>query len=58
MPIEDVALVAKGLIEAGKVKHFGPPEAGGATILRAPTVLPLTTLQSENSLSTPIQYFP
>jgi aryl-alcohol dehydrogenase-like predicted oxidoreductase len=35
VPIEKVAGAAKELIEAGKVRHFGLPEAGGPTIRRA-----------------------
>src|SRR6266568_4459851 len=40
----------KGLIRAGKVKHFGLSEAGVQTIRRAHAVQPLTALQSEYSL--------
>ncbi|HLS74726.1 MAG TPA: aldo/keto reductase [Actinomycetaceae bacterium] len=50
VPIEDVAGTVKGLIEAGKVAHFGLSEAGVATIRRAHAVQPVTTLQSEYSL--------
>jgi aryl-alcohol dehydrogenase-like predicted oxidoreductase len=50
VPIEDVAGAVKGLIQAGKVKHFGLSEAGAGTIRRAHTVQPLTALQSEYSL--------
>jgi len=49
-PIEDVAGTVKGLIEEGKVRHFGLSEAGVATIRRAHAVLPVTALQSEYSL--------
>jgi aryl-alcohol dehydrogenase-like predicted oxidoreductase len=52
VPIEDVAGAVKGLIQAGKVKHFGLSEAGVETIRRAHTVQPLTALQSEYSLWT------
>ena len=52
VPIEDVAGAVKELIQAGKVKHFGPSEAGARTIRRARAVLPLTALQSEYSLWT------
>lgn len=48
--IEDVAGTVKGLIEAGKVRHFGMSEAGVATIRRAHAVQPITALQSEYSL--------
>src|SRR5277367_1252170 len=50
VPIEDVAGAVKGLIEAGKVKHFGMSEAGAKTIRRAHAVQPVTALQSEYSL--------
>ena len=50
MPIEDVAGAVKGLIRAGKVKHFGLSEAGVQTIRRAHAVQPVTALQSEYSL--------
>ena len=52
VPIEDVAGTVKGLIEAGKVKHFGLSEAGAATIRRAHAVQPVTAIQSEYSLWT------
>jgi aryl-alcohol dehydrogenase-like predicted oxidoreductase len=50
VPIEDVAGTVKGLIEAGKVRHFGLSEAGARTIRRAHAVQPVTALQSEYSL--------
>jgi len=50
VPIEDVAGTVKGLIQQGKVKHFGLSEAGVQTIRRAHAVLPVTALQSEYSL--------
>jgi aryl-alcohol dehydrogenase-like predicted oxidoreductase len=40
----------KGLIQEGKVKHFGLSEAGVQTIRRAHAIQPLTALQSEYSL--------
>jgi len=52
VPIEDVAGAVKGLIQAGKVKHFGLSEAGAKTIRRAHAVQPVTALQSEYSLWT------
>ncbi len=52
VPIEDVAGAVKGLIQAGKVKHFGLSEAGVQTIRRAHGVQPVTALQSEYSLWT------
>jgi len=50
VPIEDVAGAVKGLIERGKVKHFGLSEAAAATIRRAHAACPVTALQSEYSL--------
>ncbi len=50
VPIEDVAAAVKGLIEEGKVHHFGLSEAGVQTIRRAHAVLPVTAVQSEYSL--------
>jgi aryl-alcohol dehydrogenase-like predicted oxidoreductase len=50
VPIEDVAGAVKGLIQAGKVKHFGLSEAGVGTIRRAHAVQPVAALQSEYSL--------
>jgi aryl-alcohol dehydrogenase-like predicted oxidoreductase len=50
VPIEDVAGAVKGLIQQGKVKHFGMSEAGAKTIRRAHAVQPVTALQSEYSL--------
>src|SRR5216110_1314832 len=40
----------KGLIESGKVKHFGMSEAAAATIRRAHAMQPVTAIQSEYSL--------
>jgi aryl-alcohol dehydrogenase-like predicted oxidoreductase len=50
VPIEDVAGAVKGLIQEGKVKHFGMSEAAPGTIRRANAVLPVTALQNEYSL--------
>jgi aryl-alcohol dehydrogenase-like predicted oxidoreductase len=50
VPIQDVAGAVKGLIQEGKVKHFGLSEAGVQTIRRAHAVHPVTALQSEYSL--------
>src|SRR5205807_2560291 len=50
VPIEDVAGAVKGLIQHGKVKHFGLSEAGAQTIRRAHKVQLVTALQSEYSL--------
>src|SRR6202171_5587025 len=50
VPIEDVAGAIKGLIQEGKVKHFGLSEAGVGPIRRGHAVQPVTALQSEYSL--------
>jgi aryl-alcohol dehydrogenase-like predicted oxidoreductase len=50
VPIEDVAGAVKGLIQQGKVKHFGLSEAAADTIRRAHAVQPVTAVQSEYSL--------
>ncbi len=50
VPIEDVAGAVKGLIQQGKVKHFGLSEAAAKTIRRAHAVQPVTAVQSEYSL--------
>ena len=50
VPIEDVAGTVKGLIAAGKVKHFGMSEPGVQTLRRAHAVQPVTALQNEYSL--------
>jgi len=52
VPIEDVAGAIKDLIAAGKVRHFGLSEAGGATIRRAHAVQPVTAVQNEYSIWT------
>jgi aryl-alcohol dehydrogenase-like predicted oxidoreductase len=52
VPIEDVAGAVKELIVAGKVKHFGLSEAGGATIRRAHAVQPVAAVQNEYSVWT------
>ncbi|HVN07234.1 MAG TPA: aldo/keto reductase [Bryobacteraceae bacterium] len=52
VPIEEVAGAVQGLIQEGKVKHFGLSEAAAQTIRRAHTVQPLTAVQSEYSLWT------
>jgi aryl-alcohol dehydrogenase-like predicted oxidoreductase len=48
--IEEVAGAVKGLIQEGKVKHFGMSEASVETIRRAQAVQPVTTVQNEYSL--------
>ncbi len=50
VPIEDVAGTVRDLIAEGKVKHFGPSEAGVQSIRRAHAVQPVAALQSEYSL--------
>ncbi|MBB5781039.1 aldo/keto reductase [Nonomuraea jabiensis] len=50
VPIEDVAGAVKGLIQDGKVRHFGMSEAAAGTIRRAHAVQPVTAVQSEYSL--------
>src|SRR5260221_70295 len=50
VPIEDVAGAVKDLIQEGKVRHFGLPEAGVQTIRRANAIQPVTAFQSEYSL--------
>jgi aryl-alcohol dehydrogenase-like predicted oxidoreductase len=50
VPIEEVALAIKELIQKGKVKHWGLSEAGVKTIRRAHAVQPLTAVQSEYSM--------
>ena len=50
VPIEDVAGAVKGLIQQGKVRHFGLSEAGVRTIRRAHAVQQASALQSEYSL--------
>jgi len=50
IPVEEYAGAVKGLIAAGKVRHFGMSEAAAATIRRAHAVQPVTAVQSEYSL--------
>ncbi len=52
VPIEDVAGAVTGLIQQGKVKHFGLSEASAKTIRRAHAVQPVAAVQSEYSLWT------
>jgi aryl-alcohol dehydrogenase-like predicted oxidoreductase len=52
VPIEDVAGAVAGLIQAGKVGHFGLSEPGAETIRRAHAVQPITAIQNEYSLWT------
>jgi aryl-alcohol dehydrogenase-like predicted oxidoreductase len=48
--IEEYAGAVAGLVQAGKVKHFGMSEAAAETIRRAHTVQPVAAVQSEYSL--------
>jgi aryl-alcohol dehydrogenase-like predicted oxidoreductase len=50
VPIEDVAGAVGDLVKQGKVRFFGPSEAGIANIRRAHAVHPVSALQSEYSL--------
>jgi aryl-alcohol dehydrogenase-like predicted oxidoreductase len=50
VPIEDVAGAVKGLIEEGKVLHFGLSEAAPETVRRAHAVQAITATQHEYSL--------
>lgn len=50
VPMEEVAGTVGGLVEAGKVAHFGLSEAGVDAIRRAHAVHPVAALQSEYSL--------
>jgi aryl-alcohol dehydrogenase-like predicted oxidoreductase len=50
VPIEDVAGTVRQLITDGKVRHFGPSEAGANTLRRAHAVQPVAALQSEYAL--------
>lgn len=50
VPIEDVAGAVKGLMDQGKVLHWGLSEMGLNTLRRAHAVLPITAVQSEYSM--------
>ncbi|WP_338972715.1 aldo/keto reductase [Spiroplasma endosymbiont of Panorpa germanica] len=50
VPIEEVALVMKELIESGKIKHWGLSEASATTIRKAHKICPVTAVQSEYSM--------
>jgi len=52
VPIEEVAGAVKGLVQEGKVRHFGISEAAAQTIRRAHSVQRVTAVQSEYSLWT------
>jgi aryl-alcohol dehydrogenase-like predicted oxidoreductase len=49
VPIEEVAGAIKGLIQEGKVLHFGLSEPSAKTIRRAHAVQPVTAVQTEYS---------
>ncbi|MGX5849671.1 aldo/keto reductase [Mesorhizobium sp. PL10] len=50
VPIEDVAGAVKGLMDQGKVLHWGLSEMGLGTLRRAHAALPVTAVQSEYSM--------
>jgi aryl-alcohol dehydrogenase-like predicted oxidoreductase len=50
VPMEDVAGTVRGLIEEGKVKHFGLSEASAASIRKARAVQPVAAIQDHYSL--------
>jgi aryl-alcohol dehydrogenase-like predicted oxidoreductase len=50
VPIEETVGAMADLVKAGKVRHLGLSEAGGATIRRAAAVHPIAALQTEYSL--------
>jgi aryl-alcohol dehydrogenase-like predicted oxidoreductase len=52
VPVEDVAGAVKGLMDEGKVLHWGLSEPGIQTIRRAHAALPLTAIQNEYSMAT------
>ena len=50
VPIEDVAGAVKGLMDQGKVLHWGMSEMGLNTLRHAHATLPITAVQSEYSM--------
>ncbi len=50
VPMADVAGAVQGLIQEGKVKHFGLSESSAEQIRQAHAVQPVTALQSEYSI--------
>lgn len=50
VPMEEVAETVKGLMQEGKVLHWGLSEAGARSIRRAHAVCPLTAVQSEYAI--------
>ncbi|WP_299503673.1 aldo/keto reductase [uncultured Roseobacter sp.] len=50
VPIEDVAGAVKGLMDEGKVLHWGLSEMGPNTLRRAHAALPVSAVQNEYSM--------
>ena len=50
VPIEDVAGAVQGLMQQGKVLHWGLSEMGLGTLRRAHAALPVTAVQNEYSM--------
>lgn len=50
VPVEEVAGVVKGLMQEGKVLHWGLSEASARSIRRAHAVCPVTAVQSEYAI--------
>jgi aryl-alcohol dehydrogenase-like predicted oxidoreductase len=50
VPIEEVAAAVEGLVQDGKVLHWGLSETGADTLRRAHAVHPVTAVQNEYSL--------
>lgn len=50
VPMEGVAGVVKGLMQEGKVLHWGLSEASAGSICRAHSVCPLSAVQSEYAI--------
>ena len=55
VPIEDTVGAMSELVRQGKVRHLGICEAGAATIRRAYAAHPLSAVQIEYSLWTPVE---
>jgi aryl-alcohol dehydrogenase-like predicted oxidoreductase len=51
-PIEDTVGALADLVKAGKVRHIGLSEVSAATLRKAHTIAPITSVQSEYSLWT------
>ena len=52
VPVEEVAITVKDLINEGKVRNFGLSAVSAETIRKAHSIQPLTAIQSEYSLMT------